>query len=150
MAAARLTLIFMRPLLLSYPQTPTSPAGSTDAGGIVPCQSLLIGFSSSSTTKSSHLLVLFVAVVLRGVRGGWERRGVAEDRFFLWGLDYRGRQNRGGTGCRMWDGSVWPHSCAPTILAHKNTTPPLSTFYFPWRGGPHTKKLLVVGLVDAW
>ena len=78
-------------------------------GEIVPLPSLLLGYASSSSSKPAPLLILFVALVLRGAgRGslrGWDRGGVvAKEQVFLPGLNYWCRKNGGGTVCglRVW------------------------------------------------
>ena len=78
--------------------------------------------------------------------------GLRRIMFSYGGLDYRGKQNRGGTVCGLRVGSVWPNSCAPPpILTHKSTTPPHSAFRTPWRGVLCTNKHLeTFVLVDVW
>ena len=118
-------------------------------GGIVPPTSLLHGYTPSSAVKSSPLLSLFVAIVLRGGMG--QRGGVADDQVFLQGLEYRVMQNMGGTVCRMRVGNVWPNSCVSTHShTQKHNTPP-SPSLPPLQGGPHTNKNLeTFVIVDMW
>ena len=76
-----------------------------------------------------------------------------EDQVFLWGLDYRGRQNRGGTVCVLQD-EGWECAskqlCPPPIFAHNNTTPPFAS-RSPWWGGPRRNKhIMLLVLVDVW
>ena len=56
--------------------------------------------------------------------GGVGQGGIVEDKIFLRGLDYRGRQNGGSTVCGLRVGSVWPNSCSlPHYCTKKHNTP---------------------------
>ena len=102
-------------------------------GGIVSPQSTILGSSYSSSSFSAakvvHLLVLFVALVQRGVGGMVQGGGVTEDQVFLRGLDYWGRQNMVGAVCGLLFAGCGSGGCGstvspPPILSHKNNPPP--------------------------
>ena len=131
-------------VLQSPPWTTTYTSGSTIPGG------------GRSSSIASYLLCLLLCFQRRPptcplIRSCPERGsgtgGIADDKVLLQELYYWGRQNRGGTVCRLYVGSVWPNSFPPRSFLH--TKPCLHPL--PLDGTVLTlTNLETFVLVDAW